>query len=803
MKCKKRILTAIMASTMVLSMGMLSSCENSEETKIVDVSISDAGDVIVNYSNGTNKNIGNIKQNVTPGSDGKDGISIENVSINEFGNLVVTLSNGEIIDGGNIKEPNKLYLNKSAEFDTGLTSEDGGVAEIVKYNKDNSKVYLVNGKTQTLDIVKLGINQKNELKKELETVFDENTDRIDFNKIVSENSSDFEEGFSVGDITSVVVNTDSKYVAVALQHTDYDKSGAVVLIDYDGNYISSYKCGVQPDMITYNGNLILTADEGEPRNGYVDAVDPKGSVTIIDLTNGLTSGTSKIVDFTAFDDKRDDLVNSGVLIKKNTNPSLDLEPEYITTSGKYAYVSLQEANAIATLNLESKEFESVLPLGFKDHSKENNKIDILDDGIIKLENQNVYGVYMPDGIDAFTINGETYIATANEGDAREWASYSGIDKTNINGTKVETLNVNEWDGLDPTKTYILGGRSFSIFKASDMSMVYDSGDLIERSIALSPYSDYFNCSNNNTTLDSRSKKKGPEPESVLVREIDNRYYLFVGLERIGGIMTFDITDFTNGNVSLESYETTRDYSLGLSGDVAPEGLEFINSIDSPNGKNILVVANENSGTVSFYNIENTKVSYNMHKEYTEKIVKTTDHLIIYSAYGSGGNIDGAVSHNYIAIKNPTDEAIDLSEYKLQYATNGKTTTEWSSLELTGTIEAGEVFIIRGADANVTNAAFNISSYDLESNTLVLSNKAFSIMLVKNDDVIDSLGVDANNANAENYEGSPVIDISKQKIVIRKNDSDTDNNSLDYETISFKDLTIESDLVIEYLSKLGL
>lgn len=818
MKLKRILLSTIMTSSLLFSVGALTSCNENKslDNSIVDLSVNEAGDVIAVYSDGTQKSIGNVNGkpgtdgtdgkdgvNGKDGADGKDGVSIENAYVNDNGELIVKLSNGTEINGGVVASPSKLYLNKSAEFNTGFTSEEGGVAEIVKYNKDNSKVYLVNGLTKTLDIVSLTINSKNSLKRELETVFDENTDRIDFNKIVEENSSSFEEGFKVGDITSVTVNTDNKYVAVALQHSEYDKNGSVVLLDYDGGFITAYKCGIQPDMITYTGKLLLTADEGEPRKGYVDASDPKGSVTVIDLSNGINNGVSKIVDFTSFDEKREELVNNGVLIKKESNPSLDFEPEYITTDNKYAYVSLQEANAIAKLNLETKEFESVSALGFKNHNEKGNGLDLLADDKIVIENQNVYGVYMPDGIDAFTMNGETYIATANEGDAREWAEYSGVGKTTINGTKVETLDNSKWDGLDATKTYILGGRSFSIFKASDMSLVYDSNEQIEKNIALSEYSDYFNCSNSDLKLDSRSKKKGPEPETIIVREINNKYYAFVGLERISGVMTFDITDFLNGNVKYNGFTSSRDYSVELGGDVAPEGLDFISSELSPNEKNILIVANENSGTISFYNIEDSNKEYNIHQSYTKKEASVSDHLLIYSAYGSGGNIDGAVSHNYIAIKNPTSLDIDLSNYRLEYTQNGTITTAWQSLSLTGTIKAGEVFIVRGSSANTTSAAFNITSYDMEWSDLSISNKTFSIRLINNDTIVDALGVDSDGLNTESYEGSPVIDLSKQKILIRKNDNDNDNNYLDYEIISFKDLTPTSEIVIQYLEKLGL
>ncbi len=713
-------------------------------------------------------------------------------------------SGGGTIKPGEEEEENTVW-NKVANFSTGFSSADGGVAEIVKYNKDNGKFYLVNGKTQTLDIVTLSTLKDD--KTQLETTFNEKTDRIFFNSLVSEHPEDFADGFAVGDITSVAINEEKDVVAVALQAKAYDQAGSVALLNYDGSFIKAYPCGVQPDMVTFAGNLILTADEGEPRMGYGEGyVDPKGSVTVVDVSTGNKSGVSTVVTFDEFNAKRGELVEKGVILKKGTEPSVDLEPEYIATVGNYAYVSLQEANAIATLDLNSKKFTSVLPLGFKDHSLVGNEIDLLEDGKIELKNQNVYGVYMPDGISAFEVKGETYLITANEGDAREWGDYSGVKKTKIEGTKVETLDNEQWDGIDAEKTYILGGRSFAIFKASDMTLAYESGAKIESAVAESKFKAYFNCSNDDVELDSRSKKKGPEPETIAVSEIDGKLYAFVGLERIGGVMMFDITDFKNGGVTLSAYANSRDYSANMAGDVAPEGLDFLPAEKSPTGKNLLFVANENSGTVSVYAFEKEAKTYEMHETFVsaqggEGKGEISSTLVIYSAYGSGGKTDGTVSHNFIAIKNISEKEVDLKGYTVSYSTNG---TDWVEKPLSGSIAAGEVYIIRGAAANTTSAVINIadSQADTEWNDLVIDNKVFSLRITLNDIVVDLLAVDADGGSAVSGEGAPVSDMSKQKIVIRIS-GDTNDNSKDFEVISFKGEAQGSELVKTYTKKLGL
>src|SRR5690606_31328337 len=150
------------------------------------------------------------------------------------------------------------------------------------------------------------------------------------------------------------------------QEADYRKEGAVLLLDYAGNLVSYVMVGVQPAMVPFtpDGAYILTADESEPREGYVtgaldaNVVAPKGSVSIIDLTGGVDQATADIVTFDAFDSQRDALVADQVILKKETMPSVDLEPEYVAVSadGKMAYVSLQEANSIATLDIENGEF---------------------------------------------------------------------------------------------------------------------------------------------------------------------------------------------------------------------------------------------------------------------------------------------------------------------------------------------------------------------------------------------------------------------------------------------------------------
>lgn len=484
-----------------------------------------------------------------------------------------------------VKAESKSFIEKVASFSTGSSSEDGGAAEIVKYNKDNNKFYVINGIMSQIHIVSL----------------DNASGTLNEDSIINVKSFVEKDGFVYGDITSISINNERKEIAVSVQEEDYTKDGKIVIVDYDGNLKAIYECGVQPDMITYtpDSKYILTANEGEPREGIREGiVDPQGSVTIVNLE----SGESKLATFEKFDDKRDELLNDNVILMKDAKPSVDLEPEYITvdSSSKKAYISLQEANSIATLDIESGEFVSVKGLGFKDHSQEGNEIDVVKDKNINIKTEeNLYGVYMPDGITLYEANGKSYILTANEGDAREFGDFNALKEIKIEGKKVEVLDNSKFDGLEEDKNYVLGGRSFSVWDADTMELVYDSGSDFEK-ITAEVYPDYFNSTNKSVEIDNRSGKKGPEPEEVRVGVVDDKIYAFVGLERIGGVMAYDITD--PNNISFKEYINTRDFSSDMAGDVGPEGMDFITAEDSPTGYPLLLVACEVSGTVAVMQI---------------------------------------------------------------------------------------------------------------------------------------------------------------------------------------------------------
>lgn len=526
-----------------------------------------------------------------------------------------------------------LNLTQIARYSAGQYNVDGGVMEIVAYNQATEWAYAINGQSGKLAAIPLAGLTAGAHVEELTGT------EIDVKALVEAEDSTFQ----YGDMTSVAISPDSTTLAAALQAQGSNYAGRVALFtcEEDGTLTleALVETGAQPDMVTFAGDgVVLTADEGEPREGYgEDIADPKGSVTVVDVE----AQESTVVDFSAFDSQRDQLAEDGIVLKKGSAPSVDLEPEYIAVSGGKAYVTLQENNAIAVLDIESQAFEGVYSAGFEDHSTTAIDLDKKDDAYDPQTYESLLGIRMPDGIAAFTVEGTTYLVTANEGDAREWGDedqgtfYLSEDErdfgeegvTSPTGAitaensglegKVVFFKTEDFDGLDPEKDYVFGGRSFTVFQATENGLeeVFTSGDDFE-ALTAQYVPEYFNASNDNAVLDDRSGKKGPEAESVTVGTVDGKTYAFVALERTGGVMAYDVTD--PEAITFVNYVNTRDFGTTVEGseeyedgeldkwvtggDVAPEGLLFLDAASSPNGEPLLLAACEVSGTVAVYQL---------------------------------------------------------------------------------------------------------------------------------------------------------------------------------------------------------
>ena len=151
-----------------------------------------------------------------------------------------------------------------------------------------------------------------------------------------------------------------------------------------------------------------------------------------------------------------------------------------------------------------------------------------------------------------------------------------------------------------------GARSFSIWNADTGEQMFDSGDDFERITAEALGTAGFNATDDENGFDARSDDKGPEPEALAVGEAGGGRYAFIGLERTGGIMVYDIT--RPAAAAFVQYVTNRDYTVDIegnltqAGDLAPEGMAFVPAADSATDHAFLIVGNEVSGTVAVYEV---------------------------------------------------------------------------------------------------------------------------------------------------------------------------------------------------------
>lgn len=437
-------------------------------------------------------------------------------------------------------------------------------------------------------------------------------------------------------VTSVAVH--NGLVAVGVPASPKTDPGKVVFFraDFPALATPSFQevgVGALPDMVVFtpDGLHLLVANEGEPKEDYT--VDPEGSVSIIDVKTCGRRGnqpkvrTVRFSDFNVGGPRAAELPSGVRAYGPNATLAQDLEPEYIALSpdGRLAYVTLQEANAIAVIDVRSARVKRIAALGFKDFSLEGNAFDASDkDKAINIRSWPVSGLFLPDGIASFKAKGRTYLITGNEGDTRDYPGFSEeVRVKNLtldpvvfpNATELKkdpalgrlkvtrTLGDIDGDG-DYDALYAFGGRSFSIWDAG-MNQVFDGGDEFERYFA-DNMPGLFNSDNEaNLSFDSRSASKGPEPENVATAEIKGRIYAFIGLERIGGIMVYDVTEpvqpFFVQYVNSRNFDG--DVAAGTAGDVGPEGVLYIAKQDSPNHKALLIVSNETSGTVAIYRVE--------------------------------------------------------------------------------------------------------------------------------------------------------------------------------------------------------
>ncbi len=508
----------------------------------------------------------------------------------------------------------QLNVTHTGRYTSGADFDKGGT-EIVKYNPTNGVAYSINGDKEALDIVDVAhpsVDGTINLKKRI---------YLQYNDI------------EAGDVTSVAVHPGGDYFAVSAPAVDKTQPGTVAFYDKDGNYLNHVTVGSLPDMVTFSkdGKYLLVANEGEPNDDYT--VNPEGSISVIDMTSGPSHLSAQDIHVASFTKEHQKSLRA--LGPNAEDAYLNIEPEYIAVDNqsKYAYVTLQEVSAIAKIDIANASIVDVKALPYKDHSLVQNSMDTSDkDGKSELRRVPVLGLLQPDGIETYEYNGETYLVIANEGDSQDYKGYSEetrvkkikddiqLDATYYQGYTQEALDDMVKNGLfndeqlgrlkvttdQPFKNehgiyhalVSYGGRSFSILRGSDLEMIYDSGnDIEQRILELLPerfnadYQDY-----NDIEVDGRSDDKGPEVENVVVGQVGSHSYAFVGLERVGGIMIYDITN------PYEPYFVKYLYDPGNK-DISPEGITFESAEESPNGKPLLIASFEVSGTTSTWELD--------------------------------------------------------------------------------------------------------------------------------------------------------------------------------------------------------
>jgi hypothetical protein len=518
--------------------------------------------------------------------------------------LAVTMNGGVPLAGGPSEK--QIELVPLGQYQTNLF--DAAAAEVAAYDSTTRRVFSINVALSQIDVLDVSDPSKPFL-----------TAVIDVSPYGSHANS---------------VAVKNGVVAAAVQAPIKTDRGKAVFFTAFGSFLSQVTVGALPDMIAFtpNGQLALVANEGEPNNEYT--IDPEGSVSIIDLRGGVEALTDSDVTpagFGAF--SRATLDASIRVYGPRATVAQDLEPEYIAVShdSHTAWVTLQENNALAIVDLKAKRVTDLVGLGFKNHSLPANALDASDsDNAVNIRTWPVWGMYQPDGIATFESRGRTFLVTANEGDVRE---YAGFNTTGNEARRVGTTGANALI-LDPTafpdaaalkataalgrlnvtvatgdadgdgdfdRLFTFGARSFSIWTEAG-EQVFDSGADLERRTAAA-FPNNFNASNTSNARDNRSDDKGPEPEGVTVAKLFGRTYLFVALERVGGVLVYDVDD--PSAPAFVQYINTRNFAAtppAGGSDLGPETLIVVKEDESPTGRPLLVVANEVSGTVRLFEV---------------------------------------------------------------------------------------------------------------------------------------------------------------------------------------------------------
>ncbi|SFT74333.1 hypothetical protein SAMN04489724_1968 [Algoriphagus locisalis] len=403
-----------------------------------------------------------------------------------------------------------------------------------------------------------------------------------------------------GGVNSVAVKDGMLAMAV---EADTKTNNGTVIVYNTGDLttpIAQVTVGALPDMVTFspNARYIVTANEGEPNDEYT--IDPVGSISVIDVNSNFSVVT---LGFESFESQKATLMSNGFRVfGPGATLAQDVEPEYVAIdeNSEFAWVTLQENNGMAKVNLSTKTITDVFPFGLKDNSIAGNELDASDrDDEVSLKSWPLLSYFLPDALASYAVNGANYLITVNEGDTRDYDGYAEEERVkdleldpvafpdaeelqkdeNLGRYTVTTSAGDENNDGIFEELYGIGARSFTVWDGNSGAMVMDYNSLEKDFLAVAP----------NLYDDGRGDNKGVEPEGVTIGMINEKTLVFVGLERVDAVMVYELTG-TSSFTFVQVLET---------GD-APEGVLFISADESPNGKPLLVVSSEDDGFLRVY-----------------------------------------------------------------------------------------------------------------------------------------------------------------------------------------------------------
>ncbi|MFZ3152327.1 choice-of-anchor I domain-containing protein [Pseudomonas sp.] len=371
-----------------------------------------------------------------------------------------------------------------------------------------------------------------------------------------------------GEITSAIFHPSEDLFAVCIRNSDGLKNGRVELrAAADGKLLNTVEIGIWPDSLAFSpkGDFIVVANEGE---GYVRDGEGfrsgDGSISLIDLRGGVAAATHSLITLpdlkgvegaTQAEHKRllERMIDGEELkVPFGTSPE-HIEPEYVTFSpdGARAYVSLQENNAIAVIDVLQGKLDKVFGVGSVRHAA-----DIVDDGQYQPTAE-LFALREPDAL-AVSADGR-YLISADEGDT----------DPKIAKTKA---------GLPSG-----GGRTLSVFDAISGKLLGDTGNQLDARAAQA-----------GVYPDARSPNKGSEPEGVVSFDAFGKRLAVATLERADSLALIDLD-------APEQPKVLQVVGAGEgagSGKLAPEGLAHIEH----NGRHFLVTGLEKSGNVALFEL---------------------------------------------------------------------------------------------------------------------------------------------------------------------------------------------------------